>query len=328
MAQPNLWESTLQISSFISIGTHNIHLQAAGPPRQPGKPVVVIIQGLAQTAASWAAVSRLLSPYIRVYRYDRSGFGKSETAPYPPTSTNIVQELEDLLHNAGVGGPYILVAHSWGGILAREFMATNSGSVVGCVFVEANQEHTLDRLDWRPFAHWAKNSGVDVTKVIELEKNHKLNEEEWRQYVEEIPLPGDPQAEAESREYAPSFERLAEKGQLCMSPCFMAKFPVSIIKGQNGRELKKIYDAVLETDYGTEADRAYFKAVLDTFDLQDQLLQSELRLLSDVTQFVEATKSGHMVHLTEPELVAGHVKWVADQYDLWVSLTSLIHGMD
>jgi pimeloyl-ACP methyl ester carboxylesterase len=326
MAQPNLWESTLQISSFISIENHNIHLQAAGPPREAGKPVVIIIQGLAQTAASWAAVARLLSPRIRVFRYDRSGFGKSETAPYRPTSTNIARELDLLLKAAGVGGPYILIAHSWGGILAREFIAMSNETVVGCVFVEANQEHTLERLDWRLMADWVREAQINVVNVARLEGDHQMTEEEWNQYVEDIPGPGHRQAEAESYEYAPSFEILAGKEQLHMDPPFMGNFPVAILKGQNGRELNKLYDAVLEIGYGTQAQRAWFRAWLDTFDDQDRALQAELISLSEVYQFAQATLSGHNVHLTEPELVVEKVIWVIDQYRALRALTDIIHG--
>jgi pimeloyl-ACP methyl ester carboxylesterase len=195
--QPSLWESTFKLSSLISVKNHNIHLQVAGPPREEGKPVVIIIQGLAQTAASWAAVARLLSPRIRVYRYDRSGFGKSEMAPYPPTSTNIARELDLLLKAAGVGGPYILVAHSWGGILAREFIAMRNEIVVGCVFVEANQEHTLEKLDWRLIANWVREAEINVANVARLEGDHQMSEEEWSQHIEDLPGPGHRQAEAE-----------------------------------------------------------------------------------------------------------------------------------
>jgi pimeloyl-ACP methyl ester carboxylesterase len=326
MPQPNLWESSLQISSLVSIGTHNIHLQAAGLPRQPGEPVVIIIQGLAQTAASWAAVARLLSSRIRVYRYDRSGFGKSETASYPPTSTNIVRELDLLLQAAGVGGPYVLVAHSWGGILAREFIAMSKETVVGCLFVEANQEHTLERLDWRLMASWVREAEIDVANIARLEGDHQMTEEEWNQYVEDLPGPGHRQAEAESDEYAPSFKILAEKEQLHRDPPFMGNFPVAILKGQNGRELNKLYNAVLEIGYGTQAQRAFFRAWLDTFDDEDRALQLELTSLSEVYQFDPATLSGHNVHLTEPELVVEKAIWVIGQYRALRALTDIIHG--
>jgi len=325
MGQPNLWESALQISSLVSIKTHSIHLQAAGQPREEGMPVVIIIQGLAQTAASWAAISRLLSPYIRVYRYDRSGFGKSQTAPYPPTSTNIVLELDLLLEAAGVGGPYILVAHSWGGILAREFIARSNETVVGCMFVEANQEHTLERLDWRKLGSWARDAGINIANVARLEGDHQMTEEEWNQYVEDVPGPGHRQAEAESNEYAPSFKILAEKEQLHRDPPFMGNFPVSILKGQNGRELNKLYDAVLAIGYGTQAQRAFFRAWLNTFDDEDRALQLELTSLSEIYQFGQATLSGHNVHLTEPELVVEKVIWVINQYRALRALTDIIH---
>jgi hypothetical protein len=94
----------------------------------------------------------------------------------------------------------------------------------------------------------------------------------------------------------------------------MGKFPVAILKGQNARELNKLYDAMLEIGYGTQAQRTWFRAWLDTFDKRDRALQLELTSLSEVHQFAEATLSGHNVHLTEPELVVEKANWVIDQY--------------
>jgi pimeloyl-ACP methyl ester carboxylesterase len=284
--------------------------------------VAIIIQGLAQTASAWAAVCRLLSPYIRVYSYDRSGLGKSDASEIPPTSTNIALELDLLLAIAGVGPPYVLVAHSWGGILAREFIARSSeNDIVGCVFVEANQERTLEVLDWRPLIFWALAAEVNFMKVSGLPE-HKMTEEEWNQYIEDDAIAvKNPQAEAEFDEYAPSFEILAEKRQSHRSPPLMGKFPVSVIKGQNAHELRKIYDAVVKVGYGTEAERASFNDWLGKFDEKDRELQSELRLLSEKSRFIEALRSGHNVHLTQPDVIVEEVRWVANQYLEMVSKT-------
>ena len=94
----------------------------------------------------------------------------------------------------------------------------------------------------------------------------------------------------------------------------MGNFPAAIFKGQNARELNKLYDAVLEVGYGTRAQWTWFRAWLDTFDERNRALQSELTSLSEVHQFAEAMVSGYNVHLTEPELVVEKVNWAIDQY--------------
>jgi len=300
-------------AGFVSIGTHNLHLQAAGPDRAPDQPVAIIIQGLASPVSAWAAVSRLLAPSLRVYRYDRSGFGQSDPSPLPPTSTNIALELDQLLQNADIKPPYILIAHSWGGILSREFLARRKeGDVVGVVFVDANQERTLEVLDWRSIFQWLSAAKVDFQKVTEIEKRQKLTHEEWKQYQADTSDPkNQSQGEAESAEYVASFPILAEKKQLHRKPPFLGKFLVSVVKGENGRDLRKLYGAAVEKAVGTHEERIRFREFLSTFDETDRGLQTELRDLSTRSRFVGASRSGHDVQLTQPEIIVEEVKLIA-----------------
>ena len=56
----------------------------------------------------------------------------------PRTASVVAQDLSDLLDAAKVGGPFVAVCHSYGGLLAREFVALRRSDVVGMVLVEAN----------------------------------------------------------------------------------------------------------------------------------------------------------------------------------------------
>jgi len=221
-----------------------------------------------------------------------------------------------MLQAANIKPPYILIAHSWGGIVAREFFARRKeGEVVGAVFVEANQERTLRILDWRPFFLWCAGAGVDFMKVSGLETSKKLDDEEWRLYLEDMGREQNKrQGEKEWGEYEGSFETLTKKGQLDTTEPLLRNAAVSVIKGKNGDLLRRLFDAVLKIGSGSEDEREKFKEFLRTFDEKDLELQSEIRQLSSNTRFVEARNSGHDVQLTEPEVIVEEIKWVMGQY--------------
>ena len=129
-------------SGFVSIGTHKVLMKAAGPPRTGKAPAVVIITALGAASEVWSCLVRLLSPFARVYVYDRSGLGHSEASPIPRTAENIALELKEILTAADIVPPYIVILHSYGGIIAREFLALtyNEVDVAGMVFVDTNSE--------------------------------------------------------------------------------------------------------------------------------------------------------------------------------------------
>ena len=80
----------------------------------------------------------------RVCAYDRPGaphldqtFSRSDPVPQPTSPQNGVDDLVALLKAADVPGPYVLVAHSLSGTIARVFAGEHPDEVKGIVFVDA-----------------------------------------------------------------------------------------------------------------------------------------------------------------------------------------------
>lgn len=149
---------------MVSIGTHKLYLSASGPDRKPREPVIVLMQGLGSTIAEWVAVRRQVLRYARWVQYDRSGLGRSEAPPQQLeaiTAVSVATELDTLLKNSGVEGPFIIVCHSWGGITAREFLHLRPHDVVGMVFVDANTEKSFDGGNWPLPCVMAVTDGLD-----------------------------------------------------------------------------------------------------------------------------------------------------------------------
>jgi pimeloyl-ACP methyl ester carboxylesterase len=71
-----------------------------------------------------------------VASYDRGGLGWSERCRRPRTLEQITRELESLLRAAEIGPPYVLVGHSFGGLVIRAFAHERPDQVAGLVFVD------------------------------------------------------------------------------------------------------------------------------------------------------------------------------------------------
>ena len=127
-------------AGLVPLGTHNIYANTSGPPREPGQPVVIIFPGSGGACDYWLPVSSLVHSFARILLYDRSGLGHSERGPLRDTGPNAARELASLLDATGIRPPYILVAHSYGGCVAREFLQVHTRDVVGMVLCETGTE--------------------------------------------------------------------------------------------------------------------------------------------------------------------------------------------
>jgi pimeloyl-ACP methyl ester carboxylesterase len=76
----------------------------------------------------------------RVCSYDRAGYAWSDPGPVPRTLLQINTELRDALRAAGERPPFVVVGHSFGGPIVRNFAITFPREVAGMVFVDGVSE--------------------------------------------------------------------------------------------------------------------------------------------------------------------------------------------
>jgi pimeloyl-ACP methyl ester carboxylesterase len=126
------------------VGAYRLFIKCSGEARE-GTPVVVLDAGHGDTSDTWDPVQPEVARFARVCSYDRAGTGKSDAAPKPRTSEDIVRDLHALLANAGIKPPYVLVGHSFGGLNARLYASRYPEEVVGMVLVDSSHEDQDDR---------------------------------------------------------------------------------------------------------------------------------------------------------------------------------------
>lgn len=91
--------------------------------RGAGSPTVILEAGLGSGAASWGSVFDQVAAMTRACAWDRPGIGRSAGRGLH-TGLEAVADLRAALDGAGERGPFVVVAHSLGGVYAQLFAAS------------------------------------------------------------------------------------------------------------------------------------------------------------------------------------------------------------
>ena len=117
---------------LVDAGGLLLHLHCLGA----GGPAVVFEAALGGSSISWSLIQPEVARLTRACSYDRAGFGWSEAGPMPRTAGRVADELHVLLERGGVAPPFVLVGHSFGGLVMRIFAARHPSEVAGLVLVD------------------------------------------------------------------------------------------------------------------------------------------------------------------------------------------------
>jgi len=103
-----------------------------------GRVTVVIIPGLHADHSMWALAAPGMAGITRTCVYDRPGMGASPArSPHRTVDAGVdADELWALLTRTGITGPLVVVGHSYGGLIARAFVARHRSHVVGLMLIE------------------------------------------------------------------------------------------------------------------------------------------------------------------------------------------------
>lgn len=117
---------------LVDIGGFRLHLHCEGR----GTPNVVLEAAIGGSSVGWSLVQPEVARFARACSYDRSGFGWSDAGPLPRTAGRIATELRVLLQRAGVDPPFVVVGHSFGGLVMRVFAGRYRADTAGLLLVD------------------------------------------------------------------------------------------------------------------------------------------------------------------------------------------------
>lgn len=277
-----------------------------------GYPTVVFESGIAATSQNWLRVQETVAGYARAVSYDRGGLGWSSASATDRTPTNIAGELREMLQRAGIPGPYVLVGHSFGGLVVRRYAALYPGEVAGVILVDSMRTE-----EWPPVNEAQRpllDRGVRLAGyaipvarfgLARLATTSLLCRSGWASRV---------------------LSRAAGQGGLHVMDritCEVSKMPREVwpivaahwSSPQFYRGLAAHLEAVPKTVAEMDVSEAVdgVPVVLLTPGTAKPLCDERLRQIGPDARQVIAERSGHWVHLDEPELVLETIRGVVEQ---------------
>jgi len=133
ISQP-AWATPPDIDDVLTAGGQRQWINCSGT----GSPTVIISSGLGADSTMWSKVFPRIRTLSRTCIYDRPGLGRSPTRSGSLTTDagEHARELRALLNSAGEQGPFIVIGHSYAGLIARAFAASFPADVSGVMLLE------------------------------------------------------------------------------------------------------------------------------------------------------------------------------------------------
>ena len=266
-------------------GGRKMYLKCSGK----GSPTVVLVSGLRASADDWnisdkskSTVFTGVGKFTRVCAYDRPGTpvgekpSRSDAVPQPTTAKNAVADLHALLSAAGEAAPYLLVGHSYGGLIVRLYASTYPKEVAGLVLVDALTEGLQDaetREQWpiqRKLIEGDVREGVALYPALErIDVDRSFNQIRAAPPLRSIPLI----VLSADRPWGPQVPSMIAAGKLA---------------------------ADIPPDFGYVTDAAQKKA------------HEQLAKLVPNAKHITKTNSGHEIHKEQPQLVTDAIREVVE----------------
>jgi pimeloyl-ACP methyl ester carboxylesterase len=266
-------------------GGRKMYLECRGT----GSPTVVLVAGLKASAEDWNIAEKQaptvfaeVAKFTRVCAYDRPGTpvgekaSRSDPVRQPTTAEDAVADLHALLSAANEASPYVLVGHSYGGLIVRLYASRYPKDVSGLVLVDALSEGLRDAETPEQWATQRILMEGDLRESLALYSD-----------LERI----DPDRSFDQIRAAPPLRRVPLIVLSADRP-WGPQIPSMIAAGK--------LPANVPADFGFVTDKAQKQA------------QEQLSRLVPNAKHITNTNSGHEVHKEQPQLVIDSIREVVD----------------
>lgn len=280
------------VGQLVDIGGYRLHMHIEGE----GTPTVVLDSGAGGIGLAWELVRPAIAKVTRVVTYDRAGLGWSDPSPKPRKADVMAEELHTMLVNANIPAPYILVGHSLGGVVIRQFAAKYPNEVAGLVMVDSAHEHQMKHFPEAMVKMANSMKGMMGVmklmgrlgifalkpKLVQIGDNGTLPCELVKQ-MQGVMASSDSHAEALAAEsksvYAAETQPVSTLGDVPLTVISHGQLDANAVPPSLGQQVRDEYEAAW------------------------QKLQVEITSLSTRGRRIVAERSGHNVIFDQPEIV-------------------------
>jgi pimeloyl-ACP methyl ester carboxylesterase len=293
--------------AMFDVGDVMLHAIVSGE----GGPPVVMEAATWDLALTWSKVQPEVAMLTTTVAYDRAGLGWSETSRAPRTASPMVDELRGLLRAAELRPPYVMVGHSFGGLVSRLFAFRYPDEVVGMVLVDAAHEDQLQRFP--PEVREAQ----PTLYAMQLEHLRGIRDQLAAGAAVDPAMLGIPQGLPE--------DVLAGYRAVAASSPSRIETMIAELEGLevSQDEIRADADAglgdipLMVISHGEPAPLPPIVRggpdVGDAYEASWQGMQEDLSRLSSRGSRIVADGSMHMIHHDRPELVVGAIRDVIDE---------------
>lgn len=136
--------SFVRHEKYVDVGSHKMRLVIS---ELPSDYTIILEAGGGRYSDVYDSIQDTLAKLTgyRVISYDRSGFGKSELGPADLTALGEVEVLKKCMDSLKLKKRFILVGHSYGGLIAQLFTKEYPSLVKGLVLIDPMNVNFVDR---------------------------------------------------------------------------------------------------------------------------------------------------------------------------------------
>jgi pimeloyl-ACP methyl ester carboxylesterase len=274
---------------LVDVQGRKMHIDCMGE----GMPTVVLDSGLGDSFISWRKVQPEIAKFVRVCSYDRAGLGYSDASPGSRDSKAIATELHELLQEASIAPPYIMVGHSMAGYDVRVYASLYRSEVAGMVLVDASHPDQENRFppELKNMAgSWEREAEfLEYSMPFGIPRLLGLCDEDIRQRAAEC-------------NWHSAREGLAE----------MRAMPTSAAEAGATGSLGDLPLAVLSHDPDKPSSELPPDLAKTTNDAWEKMQEELAHLSSRGTQSI-AKNSAHYIQIDRPELVIDAIHNIVNQ---------------
>ncbi|WP_316737499.1 alpha/beta hydrolase [Pedobacter aquatilis] len=277
--------------TFTEIDGAKIHYVKKGI----GNKTIVFVSGMGSNSSIWAEIQDKTYPNAVTISYDRSGLFLSEKREGTITNQSVSKELAQLLEQTNCPKPYILVLHSMAGIYIRPFIEQHKKDIAGIMLMESAHPLQLKKSS-AAFLESLKPPPLSLVKFLtfsgayrslfsfnrinpEIPIEHAIHKNERDFFYRSVETLYD-----ELKNDDANFEDAGNSNNF-------GNIPLTVITGTSNIRTEAIPNPKVKEEY---------------MQLVHDLHRDFLNLSTD-SKLVEAKNSGHVVQVSEPDLIVREI---------------------